>query len=165
MICLHTTVLRYAMRHRHIKRMMKARTLFLISALTFLWSASDSPAQAVPGSDQPWAAQWITAADVPARDEAVLHFRKIIELASPPAHFLIDISADNQFLFEVNQKPVGRGPSRSDLAHWKYETYDIAPMLHSGRNVLSATVWNFGVNSAIAQMSNRIGFLLHGRDV
>ena len=144
---------------------MKTRTVFLISALTFLWSASKSQAQAVPGGNEPWTALWITAVDTPARDEAVLHFRKIIQVANPPAHFLVDVSADNQFLFEVNQRRVGTGPSRSDLAHWKYETYDIAPMLHAGRNVLSATVWNFGVNSAIAQMSDRIGFLLHGRDL
>src|ERR1017187_5946948 len=101
---------------------MKLKTVFLISALTFLWSASESQAQAVPGGNEPWTAQWITAAGAPARDEAVLHFRKIIQVANPPDHFLVDVSADNHFLFEVNQRRVGAGPSRSDLAHWKYET-------------------------------------------
>ena len=110
----------------------------------------------------PWKAQWITASDSPQRDEVVLHFRKIIEIADVPPHFYVDVSADNQFLFHVNQKRVGTGPSRSDLAHWKYETYDIAPFLHPGKNILAATVWNFGVRAAIAQISDRIGFVVHG---
>jgi len=109
-----------------------------------------------------WAAQWITAPDVPQRDEAVLHFRKVIQLSAKPQHFLVDVSADNQFVFYVNQQRIGSGPSRSDLHHWRYETYDIAPMLRAGENVLAATVWNFGTHAAIAQFSDRIGFLVHG---
>jgi len=111
---------------------------------------------------KPWAAQWITAPDVPQRDGAVLHFRKIVEITEKPHHFIIHVSADNQFVFYVNQQRVGSGPSRSDLHHWRYETYDIAGVLHAGRNVLAATVWNFGTNAAIAQLTDRIGFLVHG---
>jgi len=114
-------------------------------------------------SSKPWTAQWITAARAPVRDEAVLHFRKIIDLPAKPEHFLVDVSADNQFVFFVNQQRAGSGPSRSDLKHWRYETYDIAPMLHAGRNVLAATVWNFATHAALAQMSDRIGFLVHGQ--
>jgi len=115
-----------------------------------------------PPQLKPWTAQWITAPDVPQRDEAVLHFRKVIQLAEKPQHFVVNVTADNQFAFYVNQQRVGSGPSRSDLHHWRYETFDIAPMLHAGSNVLAATVWNFGVHAAIAQFSDRIGFLLHG---
>ena len=117
---------------------------------------------AAQSSNQPWRAQWIAAESAPVRDEAVLHFRKIIDLPAAPAHFQVDVSADNQFVFYVNQQRVGSGPSRSDLKHWRYETYDIAPLLHAGQNVLAATVWNFGAHAALAQMSDRIGFLLHG---
>jgi len=92
----------------------------------------------------------------------VLHFRKVIELTPPPQHFYVDVSGDNQFVFHVNQQLVGNGPSRSDLAHWGYETYDLAPFLRAGKNVLAATVWNFGTHAAIAQMSDRAGFLVHG---
>ena len=111
---------------------------------------------------KPWAAQWITAPGAPQRDEAVLHFRKVIQLTEKPLHFLVDVSADNQFIFYVNQQRVGSGPSRSDLHHWRYEMYDLAPMLHAGDNILAATVWNFGTHAAIAQFSDRIGFLVHG---
>jgi hypothetical protein len=91
-----------------------------------------------------------------------LLFRKVIQLERVPEHFVVRVSADNQFIFCANQKEVGRGPARSDVAHWKYETYDLAPFLRAGTNELAATVWNFGVSSPVAQMSDRTGFLVHG---
>ena len=112
--------------------------------------------------DKHWSAQWITAGGAAERDFAVLHFRKTIELAEKPGRFVVDVSADNQFLFYVNGKEAGRGPSRADLAHWRYMTYDIGPLLQAGKNVLAATVWHFGTRAAVAQMSERTGFLLHG---
>jgi len=111
-----------------------------------------------------WNAQWITAPGTPQRDEIVLHFKKVIELSERPQHFYVDVSADNQFVFHVNQQPAGNGPSRADLAHWRYETYDLAPLLRAGKNVFAATVWTFGTRSAIAQMSDRVGFLVHGHE-
>ena len=116
----------------------------------------------VAQTSKPWKAQWITAADAPQRDEVVLHFRKAIELLGAREHFVVQVSADNQFLFFVNEKRVGTGPSRSDLGHWRYEAFDIGPFLHGGKNVLAATVWNFGTHAAVAQMSDRVGFLVHG---
>jgi len=109
-----------------------------------------------------WKAQWITAAGVAERDEVVLHFRKTIEVKEAPTRFVVDVSADNQFILYVNGAEAGRGPSRGDLGHWRYKTVDIGPKLHAGRNVLAATVWQFGTRAAIAQMSERVGFLLHG---
>jgi len=109
-----------------------------------------------------WTAQWITSSGAAHRDLAILHFRKTIELPLEPTRFVVDVSADNQFLLYVNGRRVGTGPSRADLAHWRYETYDLAPLLHQGSNVLAATVWNLATHAAVAQMSDRIGFLLHG---
>ncbi len=124
-----------------------------------VWAADDD---AIP-QDQ-WKADWITAAEAPQRDAVVLHFRKVIDVGpAAPAHFWVDVSADNQFLLLVNGARVGIGPSKADLAHWRFETYDLGPFLRAGRNVLGATVWNFGVRSAVSQMSWRTGFLLHGR--
>ena len=111
---------------------------------------------------QMWTAQWITSSDSPQRDLVVLHFRKVMELAQAPEHFIVHVSADNQFILYVNQQWVGSGPSRSDLGHWRYETYDIAPLLRPGQNVVAAVVWNFGVLTPLAQISDRIGFVLQG---
>ncbi len=110
-----------------------------------------------------WSAEWITSPDGPQRDVAMLALpQSALSLAQPPQHFLVHVSADNQFILYVNQQRVGSGPSRSDLAHWKYESYDIAPLLREGKNQLAAAVWNFGVLTPIAQISDRIGFVLHG---
>src|SRR5882762_6668996 len=68
-----------------------------------------------------WSAHWITCPDSPQRDTTVLHFRKAIELAQKPEHFVVQVSADNQFIFYVNEQWVGAGPAKSDLAHWRYE--------------------------------------------
>ena len=135
----------------------------LVTAMWIVLSASVVVAQDLqaPGS-QPWTAEWITAPGVPQKDEVVLHFRKLIQLRQKPEHFLVDVSADNEFVLYVNQQRVGSGPSHSDLAHWRYETYDLAPLLHAGENILAATVWNFGAQAAIRQMSDRVGFLAHG---
>ena len=142
--------------------MRKHTQIALSVALSFL-SCTDGGAQlAAHHQDRPWKAQWITAPDAPQKDEVVLHFRKIVELGSPLQHFYVDVSADNQFVLYVNQQRVGSGPSHSDLAHWKYETYDLGPFLRAGRNVFAATVWNFGTHTAIAQMSDRTAFLVHG---
>ncbi len=109
-----------------------------------------------------WPAHWITCPGAAERDPVVFHFRKVMELQEPPQHFLVHVSADNQFLLYVNQKRLGSGPARGDLAHWRFETYDLGPFLHSGRNVLAATVWGFGTHSAVAQIGYRAGFLLQG---
>jgi hypothetical protein len=111
---------------------------------------------------QLWPAKWITSDDAPARDEAVLYFRKSVAMASVPQHFVVRVSADNRFVLYVNGQRVGSGPARSDLSHWKYETFDVAPMLRSGANVFAAVVWNFGARSALAQISDRTAFLLSG---
>jgi alpha-L-rhamnosidase len=133
----------------------------LISAVVTVLGLLIARAQA-PNPNNPWTSQWITAPGAAERDAAVLHFRKELDFAEAPKHFLIDVSADNQFILFVNQQRVGSGPSHSDLAHWRYETYDLRSFLHAGKNVVAATVWNFGTQAALAQMSDRIGFLVHG---
>lgn len=140
---------------------MRQRIKFA-TAMLMVMSAAMVAAQSPATRSEPWTAQWITAAGVPQRDEVVLHFRKSIQLPQKPEHFLVDVSADNQFILYVNQQRVGTGPSHSDLPHWRYETYDLAPLLHSGENTLAATVWNFGTQAAVRQMSDRLGFLVHG---
>src|SRR5262252_9201806 len=119
----------------------KAAMKILAMAAVIAMIAVSTAAQ---DEEKHWQAQWITAPEAAERDAAVVHFRKTIELAARPEKFAVDVSADNQFIFYVNGKEAGRGPSRGDLAHWRYETYDIAPFLRAGKNFLTATVWHFG---------------------
>ena len=107
-----------------------------------------------------WKAAWVTHPTAPLRDPVVLHFRRTLELASVPATYTVRVSADNRFILYVNGHRVGDGPARGDLTHWRYERFDLAPYLQAGQNLVTATVWNFGVFAPIAQMSDRTGFLL-----
>ena len=94
-----------------------------------------------------------------AAGQSVLHFRKVIEIPQVPEHFVVHVSADSLFILCVNQHEVGRGPARSDLAHWKYETYDLAAFLRPGRmrSLRRYGAWAF---HAAAQISDRTAFVL-----
>ncbi len=96
------------------------------------------------------------------KDPGVFSFRKVLNIPSVPDHFWVHVSADNQFVLHVNGKFAGAGPARGDLVHWRFETLDLAPLLHPGTNILGAIVWNFGTKAPVAQMSSRTGFLLQG---
>jgi alpha-L-rhamnosidase len=107
-----------------------------------------------------WRAGWITHPTAPLREPLVLHFRRTMDLPTVPAAYPVRVSADNRFILYVNGNRVGDGPARGDLAHWRYERFDLAPYLHPGHNLIMATVWNFGVYAPIAQISDRTAFLL-----
>lgn len=107
-----------------------------------------------------FSADWVTAAGAPGHDPAVLRLRKELELGAVPKQFVVHVSADNQYVLMVNGQRVGLGPSVGDVAHWRYETYDLTRMLHAGRNVLAATVWNLGDEAPIRQMTSRLGFVM-----
>jgi len=142
---------------------------FSIVALTVSVSGAvrqpvSAPAVATDLQERQWPASWIAAPDAPARDAGVYHFRKILDLTTVPSHVVVHVSADNRYLLHVNGRRVGIGPARGDVLNWQYETYDLAPYLKAGANIVAATVWNFGVDAPMAQMSRRTGFLLQGND-
>ena len=102
---------------------MKTKFLVLTSFVAQLAYATSALTQLSPEIRKGlWKAQWITAPSAPQRDSAVLHFRKVFEISVVPEHFVVHVSADNQFLLCINQHEIGRGPARSDLAHWKHTT-------------------------------------------
>jgi hypothetical protein len=142
--------------------MRAALTVFVLALSTLALQAQTGPLNAAP-PDPPhreWKASWITHPTAPLRDPVVLHFRRILALAAVPAAYPVRVSADNRFILYVNGHRVGDGPARGDLAHWRYERFDLAPLLKPGENLITATVWNFGVYAPLAQMTDRTAFLL-----
>ncbi len=121
--------------------------------------SGQSPVQPDP-AHRDWKAAWITHPTAPLREPVVLHFRHTLELAAVPSSYPVRVSADNRFVLYVNGRRVGDGPARGDLAHWRYERFDLAPFLQAGNNLITATVWNFGLYAPVAQMSDRTAFLL-----
>jgi len=111
-----------------------------------------------------WEAQWITCPDVSLTEYGVFHFRKSFNLQVQPDEFIIHISGDNRYRLFINGTEVCKGPARGDLAHWRFETIDIAQYLNTGKNVLAAVVWNFGEFSPLAQMSNKTALIVQGNN-
>jgi len=138
---------------------MRSTALLLALTLVPLAAAAQTPAQPDP-VHRDWKAAWVTHPTAPLREPLVLHFRRALELPSVPSSYFVRVSADNRFILFVNGNRVGDGPARGDLTHWRYERFDLAPFMKSGHNLVTATVWNFGVYAPIAQMSDRTAFLL-----
>jgi hypothetical protein len=133
----------------------------LTALLALLLAALALPAQNSPDlPHREWQASWATHPTAPLREPLVLHFRRALTLAAVPASYPVRVSADNRFILYVNGHRVGDGPARGDLAHWRYERYDLALLLKPGSNLITATVWNFGVYAPLAQISDRTAFLL-----
>ena len=107
-------------------------------------------------------ANWIAPAKVSADSFTVFHARRSFTLEKAPSRFLIHVTADNRYRLYVNGVQISSGPQRSDVTHWRYETIDLAPQLHAGRNVIAALVWNWGAARPVAQFSHRTGFLMQG---
>ena len=134
-----------------------------VAGLTLALAALASQAQTPAPPDPPhheWHAAWISHPTAPLREPIVLHFRRTLILPAVPASYVVRASADNRFILYVNGQRVGDGPARGDLTHWRYERFDLAPLLKVGKNLITATVWNFGVYAPVAQMSDRTAFLL-----
>ncbi len=148
------------------KQKVKIKTLFLwpVFILMFTFTlCGQSNVKINPGLlNSKWKAQWITYPGVSLTDYGVFHFRKTFDLPTKPDAFIIHISADNRYRLFVNGIEVCRGPARGDLAHWRFETIDIAGYLNPGKNVLAAIVWNFGTYMPLAQMSFKTAFIVQG---
>jgi hypothetical protein len=135
----------------------------ILAFFVLLLTAFALPAQNAPTADPPhreWQASWITHPAISLREPVVLHFRRALTLDAAPASYPVRVSADNRFILYVNGHRVGDGPARGDLAHWRYERFNLAPLLKAGPNLITATVWNFGVYAPLAQISDRTAFLL-----
>ena len=144
------------MSHFHCDDMLRNILLLLITHLC----ANAQQTKLVPDT---FTASWIAAAQAKANSYGVFHFRKVVHLSDQPARFVVRLSADNRYQLYVNNVAVVCGPQRSDLAHWRYDTLDLAPYLKKGKNIIAATVWNQGQYAAWAQLSLQTGFWLDGK--
>jgi len=67
-------------------------------------------------------------------------FRKILFVNIIPEHAFIKVSADTRYRLYINGKSVAYGPCKGDGQVWYYEEIDIAPYLHTGKNIIAAIV-------------------------
>lgn len=139
---------------------MRKLAIFIV----FLLSSAFVFAQKIEPSilEKRWAAQWISVPNASADGYGIYLFRKLIELTAKPNSFIIHVSADNRYKLFINEKLVSMGPARGDIAHWNFETIDIASYLNAGKNIIAAQVWNEGEFKPEAQISYKTGFILQG---
>ncbi len=141
------------------------KTLLKILALSFIFSTPLTAAikdfkTKVHG--QKWNASWASDWGYALPEYRVLHFRRSFDLKEKPETFKINVSADQRFILYVNGELVARGPARGDLYNWYYDTIDIVSHLKKGKNVIAALVWHAGRKAPLAQLSNRLAFILDG---
>jgi len=71
-------------------------------------------------------------------------FRKTFDLQVVPSEALARTTADSRYVLWVNGREVGRGPARSQPYRQRYDSYDLAPFLAAGRNVIAVLVTYYG---------------------
>jgi len=142
-------------------RIFRKETLTAIIGL-LLSLAPKAQVNKSPFMQAPWKAMWISVPGTNPSGYGVYYFRKGFELTSVPKTFPVYVSADNRYKLFVNEKLVALGPARGDLAHWNYETVDLAPFLSKGRNIIAAQVWNEADLRAEGHLSLRTAFILQG---
>lgn len=129
---------------------------FLLFSVSGSLQAQNSPAQ------KPWIARWISYPGAGPQDYGTYLFRKSFQLTDRPAHFVVNISADNLFELYVNNKLVARGPSKGDRFHWKYSVLDIGPYLQAGANQLAVRIHQGGIYRPEAQVTHQTGLIIQG---
>jgi alpha-L-rhamnosidase len=126
---------------------MLSRFLPLLAALLTaagLASAAPSTPTVAPVGDFRWTAKWIWTEGDAAPRNSYTYFRKILELETAPKEARVHLTADSRYQLFVNGAFVGRGPVRSDRRWLYYDTWDVAPHLKKGKNVLAVLVHHYG---------------------
>ena len=104
-------------------------------------------------------ANWIWCQGEAVPENFYLYCRKSVTFDERPAHATVHVTADSRYKLFINGQFVGRGPARSDQRYEYYDTFDVAPLLQPGENVISAIVHQYG-SSSHSYTLGRGGFLL-----
>ena len=107
-------------------------------------------------------ARWIWSAGDGDSRYAVRRFRGTFELTHTQT-LTCHVSADSRYVLFLDGTFVGRGPARSDLRHYVYETYTLP--VGAGRHVLAALVLAYhGPDAPVAEMHEQGAFALEAQD-
>lgn len=80
---------------------------------------------------------YIWPKDIPQQRLTVVAFRYELSLDSIPAEALFHCFASTHYHLHVNGAAVGYGPARSMPSHPSFDSYDLAPYLQQGENVIA----------------------------
>lgn len=139
-----------------------AASAIAILSLTIVNLDAQYPPSPVPQYPEEWNSMWITHPGIDEAAYGLIHFRNAFDMDVIPEEFIIHVSGDNRYRFYVNGTEVGYGPQLSDTRHWRYESYDIAPFLQKGKNIMAAEVMNWGIERSYGIISFKTAFLVQG---
>lgn len=111
-----------------------------------------------------WNARWLSLSQPELPDYAVVHARNEFTLSAVPEALTIDLSAVIRYKVYVNGKYLGQGPANNDLEHYSYDTYDIAPFLQEGNNVIGLTVFSLGEMNPVRYHDLGLRFIIRSQD-
>jgi alpha-L-rhamnosidase len=107
-------------------------------------------------------ARWVWTQNPGDAGYAVRRFRTTLDITDT-THAVCHVSGDSRYVLYLDGTLIGRGPARSDLRHYVYETYPL--ILTTGRHTLAAIVVSYGKDiGPLAEMHDRGAFLLELRD-
>jgi hypothetical protein len=86
--------------------------------------------------------------------------RKSFHLDSPIAAARLQITADDYYKLWINGRFLGQGPAPSYPWHYYYNTWDLAPYLQFGENVIAAHVYYQGLITRVwNSLDHRMGLI------
>lgn len=95
-----------------------------------------------------WPAKWLVG------EPGVMLFRRRFTWSGGSVR--LNVSADQRYRLFLDGEPLGQGPERGDLDHWRFETYQIE--MPAGEHVLVARVW-WLADAPLAQVTLKPAFL------
>ena len=85
-------------------------------------------------------AAFLWAPEIEEQRLTVVAFRYELSLDAVPDEALFHCFANTHYHVRVNGAQVGFGPARSMPTHPSYDSYDLAPFLQTGKNVVAVLV-------------------------
>lgn len=112
----------------------------------------------------PWGAFWIWSAEECNKRISLMRFRYKFSLPEDITDYsgFLRISADSKYKLFINEIFIGRGPCRSDLQHYSYETYEITDEIFSRENIITVEVLSFGNGGPVGEIHDRPGLIIDG---
>jgi len=107
-------------------------------------------------------ARWIWTADPGDASFSLRRFRSRFTVDSPE-RLIIHVSADSRYALYIDGLIIGRGPARSDLRNYVYDTYVV--QVEAGEHLIAAAVVAYSNHTGPgAEMHDRGAFLLEARN-
>ncbi|MCF6177494.1 MAG: glycoside hydrolase family 78 protein [Victivallaceae bacterium] len=97
-----------------------------------------------------WSAKWIAPAD--SEQEENFYFRTLnsFSVIEVPDKLVLHISAESHYILYVNGIETGRGPVRGIRDRNFYDSYNIAPLLKTGDNIIAVLVYCMNIATFVA---------------